>query len=98
MGKFLVNGGTLKVDGDLEWYFNENLKDACKKLLESGEENLVVDFSSIRHISSDYMGLVAETSVQARKAGKTMRLVVPPRIAKVFRDTGFSEFVTIEVV
>ncbi len=60
-------------------------EDACVKLLDTGQPELIIDFMMVKTIQSCLIGEVAKTKVIAAEAGRKFKLVTNSKIGEIFK-------------
>ena len=90
--------GMLKVNKDLGWVLEEELREKCRKLLESDGPNLVIDISAAEHVCSANLVVFAYAGAVASRKNKSLKLLVSPTAARAFQLAGFHEFIKLQVV
>ncbi|MHC4870298.1 MAG: STAS domain-containing protein [Planctomycetota bacterium] len=95
---FEVENGTLFVNRDMLHDRDLLFDDACRNLLESKEDDLLIDLSKSTYINSTYIGIIAATFFQANSIKKKLSLKVTPSIGQVLRAGGFEEFIPIQEI
>jgi len=88
--------GVLKVNKDLGWVLEEELREKCRKLLAADSSELTIDISNAEHVCSANMVVFAYVGAMAAKRGKQVRILVSNRVARIFRTSGFGEFLNLE--
>jgi len=96
MPEYEEGPGILKVNKDLGWVLEEELREKCRKLLESSVPNLLIDISGADHVCSANMVVFAYVGAMANKRGKALKMLVSQRVARAFRVAGFDEFLKLE--
>jgi anti-anti-sigma regulatory factor len=95
---FTVQDGVLTVNRqvlhDKDLLFDE----ACRRLLDSEADEILIDLTMSSYINSTYVGIIAATFFQANAHRKTLRLRADAKLAEVLRLAGFEEFIPIEIV
>lgn len=89
--------GRLCITKDLGWAIEAELREQCRRLLDSGSPALTVDLSQINHVCSANLVAFAYLGAVAQKDGKKLTLIVSPKIARSFEVVGFGEFAEISV-
>ncbi len=62
----------------------EEFEDACTKLLDTGQPEMIIDFTRVKTIQSCLIGEVAKTKVIAADAQRKLKLVTNPKIGEIF--------------
>ncbi len=88
--------GVLKINKDLGWVIEEELREKCRVLLDAKVPNLMIDISGADHVCSANMVVFAYVGAMANKRQKTLKVLVSPRVARAFRIAGFDEFLKLE--
>ncbi|MHC4915043.1 MAG: STAS domain-containing protein [Planctomycetota bacterium] len=88
--------GVLKVNKDLGWVLEDELREKCRKLLSAKSSQLTIDISDAEHVCSANMVVFAYVGAMAAKRGKQVRMLVSNRVARIFRNSGFEEFLDLE--
>jgi anti-anti-sigma factor len=90
--------GILKINKDLGWVLEDELREKCKKLLESQGRNLLIDISGADHVCSANMVVFAYVGAMAVKGNKKIKMRVSSRVARAFQLAGFDEFLALEAL
>lgn len=98
MADYEEGPGILKVNKDLGWVLEEELREKCRKLLEADTPQLLLDISGAEHVCSANLVVFSYVGAMATKKGKTLRMMVSPRAARSFKLAGFHEFLNLEIV
>jgi len=98
MPEYEEGPGILKVNKDLGWVLEDELREKCRKLLSAEVPNLVIDISSADHVCSANMVVFAYVGAMAAKRKKTIKMMVSNRVARSFHIAGFDDFLTLESV
>jgi anti-anti-sigma regulatory factor len=93
----LEKDGQLVARGELDRYAEEDFQMACRRLMCSGNRELVVDLSSSAGISSGNMSFLVNMHYEASDQGKRLTLRVGPNVAKVFDRTRLSDLVGMDI-
>lgn len=93
---YVVDGNVLTVHRDMLHDQDLLFDEACRRLLESSEDDLIIDLSQSTYINSTYVGIIAATFFQANARKKTLRLRATRSLTEVLRLAGFEEFIPIE--
>ena len=72
--------------------------EACRRLLASKSDDLLIDLSEATYINSTYVGIIAATFFQANARKKRLKLRATRGLCEVLRLAGFEEFIPIEQV
>jgi hypothetical protein len=76
----------------------QDFRDGCRRLLESGQGRLFVDLSSLRSLLSIYLDIVLDANRQARGAGRSFTVVVGRKLGELFRTVVGPEVLSISPV
>jgi anti-anti-sigma regulatory factor len=90
--------GVLKIKKDLGWVLDDELREKCRKLLDSKLANVVVDLASAEHVCSANLVVFAYVGAMAAKKQKRLKLILSQRTARAFQLAGFSEFADMEII
>ena len=74
----------------------EEFEDACAKLLDTGQPELIIDFMQVKTIQSCLIGEVAKTKIIAADARHKLKLITNPKIGEIFKMI-LSDLVEIEI-
>jgi anti-anti-sigma regulatory factor len=91
-----VRGSQLVATGDFPTDVDTSFDGACRQLLAGPAKELVADLSRVGYMSSTYIGLLAELALDARNAGKTLKIVAGPKLASVLKEAGLDAAAEIE--
>jgi anti-anti-sigma regulatory factor len=97
MSDYELGPGVLKINKDLGWILEGELREQCRDLLEDDSPELTIDISSAEHVCSANLVVFAYVGAMAGKAGKSLKMVVSERTARSFQLAGFGEFVKVEI-
>jgi len=97
MAEYERKPGILKINKDLGWILEDELREQCRSLLSDEQSELTIDISSAEHVCSANLVVFAYVGAMAGKAGKSLKMVVSAPAARSFQLAGFSEFVTIDI-
>jgi len=89
---------TLKVNEDLGWVIEEELREKCRSLLNSSASDLVIDISDSDQVCSANMVVFAYVGAMAAKAGKTVKIIASRPVARTFQRAALDDFLTLETV
>jgi anti-anti-sigma regulatory factor len=90
--------GMLKINKDLGWALEDELREKCRVLLEAKGQHLIIDLSGANHVCSANMVILAYVGAMAAKDQKTIRMLISKRVARAFELAGFKEFLNLDVV
>ncbi len=90
--------GLLSAGGNLNWRTEEEFQAACRRLLESDREKLVVDFGEVRGISSANLSFLVNLHHWAIERGKQLVLRVSSEMARLFDRTRLEDLVGMKIV
>ncbi len=90
--------GMLKVNKDLGWALENELREKCKQLVDSGAASLTIDLTAATHVCSANLVVLAYTGALAAKQKKALRVIVSPQVSRSFSAAGFNEILDIRVV
>lgn len=89
--------GLLRIGKDLGWALEAELRDHCRRLLDSGASKIAVDLSRVNHVCSSNLVAFAYLGAVAQKDGKHLTMIVNARVARSLEVAGFGEFATLQV-
>jgi anti-anti-sigma factor len=95
---YQVRDGVLEVHKEMLHDKDLLFDEACRQLLASQSDDLLIDLSRSTYINSTYVGIIAATFFQANALKKTLRLRGRRNLVEVLRLAGFEEFIPIEEV
>ena len=90
--------GILKVNKDLGWVLEDELREKCRKLLAGEAANIIIDISTADHVCSANMVVFAYVGAMAAKERKVLKMVVSTGVARAFQSAGFGEFLRLETI
>ena len=90
--------GALTVKGNLAFGVERRFEKACGELLSSDRQELFVDLSATRYISSSCLGMLFLLQDRAKGRGKSVRVRVHKSTAPICELMGLGDFVELEVV
>jgi len=96
MPEYEEGPGILKINKDLGWVLEDELREKCRHLLQSEVSNLIIDISSADHVCSANMVVFAYVGAMAAKEHKTVKIVVSNPVARSFHIAGFDDFLSLE--
>lgn len=96
--RFAIDGGTLKITGDLHAASEVDLLAAVDGILQSGASPLVVDITEVMYRGSSYVRLVAIAMMRASDSGSTLTIRATVRTARILEMGGLEKLGTIETV
>jgi hypothetical protein len=76
-----VEGGRLTALHELPFHARE-LELGCRRLLESNAPELVIDLARLEYVASPQIGALVATSSRAAETGRSLRILVSPRLVK----------------
>jgi len=97
MGGLEVSGGRLVIDHDLDGELSQ-FKAACDALLESDEDDLVLDMTATSSFFSPYIGTIVALDVTARERGKHFKVLISPALKRIFDMGRLPEMLDVEVI
>ncbi len=62
----------------------EEFEEACRRLLHTGRQRLVLDMGHLPRIHSGFIGVVLYANSEAGLAGRELEVVATPRVAAMF--------------
>lgn len=90
--------GMLKINKDLGWALENELREKCRTLVDSPAASLIIDIAAATHVCSANLVVLAYTSALAAKQKKELRVIVSSQVSRAFRAAGLNEVVDIKVV
>ena len=72
--------------------------EACRELLNSSEDVITIDLSSVTYIDSTHIGIIAATYFQGNAQKKELRLRTSPKVSAILGIAGFDGFMKVEEV
>ncbi len=95
---FELNGNVLTANVELCWENHAEFQRCCEKLLQSGYDEIILDFSHVTFIFSSYLGTVGKLLADTAQAGKRLTIRIASNLNWLFEMVGFEKLVHIEVV
>ena len=86
MPKFTLDDNVLLIEGDLINPIDIPFDLCCRRLLESGHQELVIDLVGVDKIISQFLGAFVLLSEEARKNGASLKIRCALRVAELFCD------------
>jgi len=86
---YVVQGSTLYVKQTNLTKEDSRFDTACRELVKQPGQVYTIDMSSVKIITSTFIGIVAVTYLDALHAGKKMVVKAPTRVLDVFKLSGF---------
>jgi anti-anti-sigma regulatory factor len=93
-----LEGGRLRASGDFSRDADTAFDQACQKILEARERELLADLVGVERMSSTYVGLLAELCLGARERGKKLIIRAGPKLAATLREAGLGTAADLEEV
>ena len=90
--------GMLKINKDLGWALENELREKCRLLVESPAKDLTIDLSVATHICSANLVVLAYAGALAAKHSKALKLMVTSQAARSFRAAGLDEVLDLKVI
>ena len=84
-----LDGGCLKVEGQLDYEDSRLLHDNCKKLMEVDDLVLTVDLSKVSYINSSCIGILSAMWIEILAEECKMELIVSDEVRRVLTMAGF---------
>ncbi len=63
----------------------QEFRDGCRQLLETGQDHLYVDLRGLRSLLSIYLDIVLEANGEVRDAGRRFTVLAGERLGDLFR-------------
>lgn len=92
-----TQGATLRAVGDFGLDADTDFDAACQALLAAAAPVLHMDLTGVRGLSSTYVGIIAETALGARQAGRKLQVHCRGPIAELLRKAGLGNMAQIVV-
>ncbi len=93
-----VSGGTLLVRGDLGIDEEETFSEAARELVATEQEELLIDISDVRYISSIFVRDIALAMLNADEQGRSLSVRANDRVAHILSLGGVDSLGKVEVV
>ena len=93
---FTLENGRLECPRDMSTASPLQFSDLCKKLISSGETNVVIDLSGTRFLPSHHIGVIAHLWVETLESDKKLQVKVSEYLKRTFSDSGLGEVIDIE--
>jgi anti-anti-sigma regulatory factor len=90
--------GMLKINKDLGWALEDELREKCRVLVNSNALSLIIDLTPANHVCSANLVIFAYAGALATKNKKSLKLLISKRVARSFQLAGFDEFLDLRVV
>ena len=90
--------GMLKINKDLGWALEDELREKCRALVNSNARSLIIDLTSANHVCSANLVTLAYAGALATKSNQSLKLLISQRVARSFQLAGFDEFLDLKVV
>ena len=90
--------GTLIANRDLYWEVEKEFDALCERLLQSDEKVLTLDLSRIGFVFSPYVSRIVRLHVAAKQQGKSLRMLISPRLSELFQLSGLDSELNVELV
>lgn len=87
---FELRDGRLTVYQELESDYNVSFDRACNELVASDPEDLVIDLSRVRQITSSCIGMMAAAYIKAGSQEKKLSIIAQGQVLKVLKMAGFA--------
>lgn len=89
---FDLKDGVLRVYKQMDFDYDVGFDRVCSELVSSPHQQLVIDLSRVRRITSTYIGLMAAAFFQAQAHDKTIAIIAQGAVLHTLRLAGFSNF------
>lgn len=87
----------LYLNGEVDVYTSEKLKNALLPLTENKGNEVIVDFSQVNYIDSTGLGIFIGALKATHKHGSSIKLIgMIERVRRLFNITGLDEVISIE--
>ena len=96
--RFTIDGGTLKITGDLHAAVEADLRKAVDELLQSEVTPLIVDITNVQYRGSSYVRLIAIAMMRASDSGMALTVRATERTARILQMGGLEKLGAIETV
>ena len=96
--KFDIQGNQLIANSDLYWEDHNGFRKACEELIQSENNQLILDLSEVSFIFSAYMGTIGKLLADAASQEKDLTIRISPNLSWLFELVGFEKMIHIEVV
>jgi anti-anti-sigma factor len=91
MATFEIGDGRLKVTGALDPDSEEELKDACRRLLSSAGETVTLDMTQVERINSVSIGILVALLMDLQQANRRAVLQPSANLKRILDMTGLTE-------
>ncbi len=91
MARFEVEGGTLRIEGDLKAPAAKELRRLCAGLFDGSEGTMHLDLMQVKAIDSSCISVLASLWVRATGEGRRLELVVSPGVRRILEYSGFDK-------
>lgn len=95
---FEVEGGALRVRGELGVEDEKAFEQSLGALLASNSPELIIDMSGVSYASSGYVRHIAMAIVEARQKGRSISIRASRRIARLLQIGGVDKLAPLEIV
>lgn len=95
---FELHGNVLTANVELCWENHPEFQRCCEKLLQSDDDEIILDFSHVTFIFSSYMGTIGKLLADIVQAEKRLTIRIASNLSWLFEMVGFEKLVHIEVV
>lgn len=90
-----LKNGVLKVSKELDFDYDVGFDRACNELLLSEQDELIIDISPIRHITSTCIAMMAATYIKAKSSNKKLSIVARGEPLRALRMAGFANLMKV---
>ncbi len=97
MATYVRGTGILRIGGDLSSYDLDDLVSEGTWLLDSGPEEVTLDFDAATPIDSSFIGAVAQLGSDARAKSKTLVVRASGRAADMLSWAGLHRIATLHI-
>ncbi|MHC4871192.1 MAG: STAS domain-containing protein [Planctomycetota bacterium] len=98
MEKFEIKDNVLVSNCDLYWEDHNEFKEKCQTLINTDNENVILDLSNVSFIFSAYMGTIGHLLAEASNNSKKLTIRISDNLSWLFELVGFEKLIKIELV
>lgn len=83
----------IKIEGEVDVYTSIDLKKEITKLIEEGQNNIIIDLENVNYMDSSGLGVLVALLKELKKIGGELKLInLPVSVKKIFDLTRLTKF------
>ena len=92
---FNIKNNTIQVLSNMSSAYETEFMDAIESIVESGFNQVILDFSAIHYISSTTIGLIVAASAKATENNAKIKLIASQSIRNILTTCGIASMLDI---